>query len=97
MKDPLEDLLQSVEAIMISYAQSLIVDRKKLNEAQNNNDVAGAQEILQQAFRTDVRALVAEARLRAGAALQPIQLYRNENVREQLIKERGLKSLATGL
>jgi L-rhamnose isomerase / sugar isomerase len=97
VKDPLEDLLQSVEAIMISYAQALIVDRKKLNEAQNNNDVAAAQEILQNTFRTDVRALVAEARLRAGAALQPLQLYRDEKVREQLIKERGLKTIATGL
>lgn len=97
VKDPLEDLLQSVEAIMITYAQALIVDRKKLNEAQNNNDVAAAQEILQNTFRTDVRALVAEARLRSGAALQPLQLYRSEKVREQLIKERGLKTVATGL
>src|SRR6266480_2578313 len=30
VKDPLEDLLQSVEAIMIAYAQALLVDRKKL-------------------------------------------------------------------
>ena len=65
VKDPLEDLLQSVEAIMISYAQALLVDRKKLTDAQNNNDVVTAQEILQNAFRTDVRALVAEARLRS--------------------------------
>src|SRR5665647_1485778 len=97
VKDPLEDLLQSVEAIMISYAQALIIDREKLEVAQNNNDVVLAQEILQEAFRTDVRALVAEARLRAGGAINPLAFYRNEKVREQLIKERGLKSLATGL
>jgi L-rhamnose isomerase / sugar isomerase len=97
VKDPLEDLLQSVEAIMITYAQALLVDRKKLTEAQNNNDVISAQEILQQAFRTDVRTLVAEARLRCGGALQPMGIYRNENVREQLIKERGLKTITTGL
>ncbi len=97
VKDPLEDLLQSVEAIMIAYSQSLIVDRKKLAEAQNNNDVVSAQEILQQAYRTDVRALVAEARLRSGAALNPLDLYRSEKVRGQLIKERGSKTMATGL
>jgi len=72
VKDPLEDLLQSVEAIMIAYAQALLVNRKALNEAQENNDVAKAQEILQNTFRSDLRALVAEARLRAGAALSPI-------------------------
>src|SRR6476620_3717700 len=97
VKDPLEDLLQSVEAIMISYAQALLIDRKKLTEAQNNNDVVTAQEILQQAFRTDVRAIVAEARLRSGAALNPLALFRNEKVREGLIKQRGLKTVATGL
>jgi L-rhamnose isomerase/sugar isomerase len=97
VKDPLEDLLQSVEAIQIAYAQSLLVNRKALNEAQENNDVATAQEILQTAYRTDVRSLVAEARLQAGGALQPLQLFRSLKVREQLIKERGLKTVATGL
>jgi L-rhamnose isomerase/sugar isomerase len=97
VKDPLEDLLQSVEAIMISYAQALLVDRKKLVEAQQNNDVVAAQEILQNAFRTDTRALVAEARLRAGGALDPLAIYRKEKVRQNLIKDRGLKTVATGL
>src|SRR3954462_4511955 len=81
VKDPLEDLLQSVEAIMLTYAQALLVDRKKLNEAQLQNDVVAAQEILQSTFRTDVRALVAEARLRAGGALNPLAVYRKEKVR----------------
>lgn len=97
VKDPLEDLLQSVEAIMIAYAQSLIIDRNKLVEAQNNNDVVTAQEILQQAYRTDVRALVAEARFRSGGALNPLSVFRNEKVRENLIKERGSNTVATGL
>jgi L-rhamnose isomerase / sugar isomerase len=97
VKDPLEDLLQSVEAIKIAYAQSLLVDRRELNRAQEKNDVARAQEILQQAYRTDVRPLVAEARLKAGAALQPIQLFRELDVRKQLIADRGLKTTATGL
>jgi L-rhamnose isomerase/sugar isomerase len=97
VKDPLEDLLQSVEAIMIAYAQALLVNRKKLEAAQQENDVAASQEILQHAFRTDVRPLVAEARLKSGAALDPLLLFRQLKVREQLIKERGDKHIATGL
>ncbi len=97
IKDPLEDLLQSVEAIMIAYAQALSVDRKALEQAQEENDVVKAQEILQNAFRTDVRALVAEARLRSGSALNPVALYRSLQVRQNLIEERGLKTVATGL
>ncbi|PVD49933.1 sugar isomerase [Terrimonas sp.] len=97
VKDPLEDLLQSVEAIMLSYAQALSVDRKALKEAQQNNDVVAAQEILQNTFRTDLRSLVAEARLRAGGVLDPVGFFRNEKVRAKLIKNRGAKTVATGL
>lgn len=97
VKDPLEDLLQSVEAIKIAYAQALLVDKKALVTAQQNNDVTKAQEILQEAFRTDVRPLVAEARIQAGGAIQPIHLFREEKLREQLIKERGNKVVASGL
>src|SRR5687768_7604269 len=97
IKDPLEDLLQSVEAIMIAYAQSLLVDNSALEAAQENNDVVLAQEILQQAYRTDVRPLVAEARLQSGGALQPLQVFRTLKTRENLIKERGQKTVATGL
>ena len=97
VKDPLEDLLQSVEAIMIAYAQALVIDKKALTAAQEANDVVSAQEILQAAYRTDVRPIVAEARLRAGGALQPLQLFRSLKIRQQLIKERGEKTIATGL
>ena len=97
VKDPLEDLLQSVDAIMLAYAHSLLVDRNKLNAAQDANDVVEAQQILQNTFRTDVRSIAAEARLRTGGALDPLQFYREEKIREQLTKERGTKTIATGL
>lgn len=97
VKDPLEDLLQSVEAIMISYAQALLIDRAALKQAQAVSDVVRCQEILQHAFRTDVRPLVAEARLRSGGALRPLQLFRDRNGRGALIQLRGSKTSATGL
>jgi L-rhamnose isomerase/sugar isomerase len=97
VKDPIEDLLQSVQAIKIAYAQALLVDKEALKAAQQNNDVALAQEILQQAYRTDVRPLIAEASLRTGGALDPIGTYRKLDVRNNLIQERGLKTIATGL
>ena len=97
VKDPLEDLLQSVEAIQIAYAQALLVDRKALEAAREANDVVRCQEILQAVFRTDVRALVAQARLELGGALDPIAMFREEKMRDQLIKARGAKTVATGL
>ena len=97
VKDPLEDLLQSVEAIMISYAQALLVDTKKLADARGENDVVMSQEILQHAFRTDVRPIVAEVRIQQGGALNPIGLFRDKKIRKQLIRQRGEKTVATGL
>ena len=97
LKDPLVDLLQSVEAIKIAYAQALLVDRVALRDAQQKNDVVRAQEILQEAFRTDVRALVAEARVRSGAVLDPVKFFTESQIRKQLIAERGENSVATGL
>ena len=82
---------------MTAYAQALLVDRESLKIAQDENDVVRCQEILQDAFRTDVRAIVAEARLRSGGALNPLQVFRNQKVREYLINERGSLTVATGL
>ena len=97
VKDPLEDLLQSVEAIMIAYAQALLVNQVTLNEVRSLNDVVAAQDILQNAFRTDVRPIVAEARLRVGGSLNPTGLFRELKIRHKLIQERGTKTVATGL
>ncbi|MEA1786011.1 sugar isomerase [Arenibacter sp. GZD96] len=96
-KDPLEDLMQSLEAIQEAYAKALLVDQLQLKTAQQENDVVQCQEILQNAYRTDVRPLLERARLERGAALQPLKAYRFLKVREQLIKERGKDTVATGL
>jgi L-rhamnose isomerase / sugar isomerase len=97
VKDPLEDLIQALEAISLSYSKALLVDRSKLAQCQLEGDVAGAQEVLQAAFQTDVRALVREARVQSGGEFDPLEYYRVEKIREKLIKERGLVSKATGL
>ena len=88
-KDPLEDLLQSYESIALAYGQALLINRPELVSAQQDNDTVLAQEILQSAYRTDVRPLVAEARQRYGAALRPIEAFRKLEVRQTLIKERS--------
>ena len=97
IKDPLEDLMQSLEAIMEAYAKALLVDQKALHAAQENNDTVKCQEIIQNAYRTDVRPLIAEARLKNGGALHPIKVFRELNIRSSLINDRGEHSQATGL
>ena len=97
IKDPLEDLMQSLEAIQEAYAKALIVDQIKLRDAQANHDVVKCQEILQSAYRTDVRPLLEKARLNVGGAISPLAAYRTLDIRKKLIQERGANSVASGL
>lgn len=97
VKDPLEDLIQSTDALQVAVAQALLVDRGALQEAQEGNDAAGAAEILHAAYRSDVRPLVAEARHRNGAALAPLHAYRALGYRAAAIAERGSDTVSTGL
>ncbi len=97
IKDPMEDLMQSLEAIQEAYAKALLIDQAELKAAQAENDVALCQEILQNAYRTDVRPILERARLKNGGALKPLKTYRSLKIREGLIKERGKHSIASGL
>lgn len=97
IKDPLEDLMQSLEAIQEAYAKALLVDQNLLKEAQENHDVVKCQEIIQNAYRTDVRPLLEKARLNRGGTIHPINTYRSLKIREKLIRERGADSVASGL
>ncbi|SIO14997.1 TIM barrel protein [Algoriphagus halophilus] len=96
-KDPLEDLMQALEMISISFTKALLVNREKLTACQMEGDVVGAQECLQEAFQRDVRPLVKEARIQLGGAADPIGHYRKMDVRKKLIQERGAESRSTGL
>lgn len=96
-KDPLEDLLQSVQNILTTYTKALLVDRKNLQESQETNDAVAAEELLRDVFALDVRPLVAEALRQSGGAVDPIGVFRKLKIREKLIQKRGAKSVATGL
>ena len=97
LKDPLEDLMQSLDAIQLAYAQALIVNHDELEGARSANDVTRAQAILQDAYRSDLRPLVCEATRRSGGAIDPISYYRKLKIRESLIEMRGVETTATGL
>ena len=97
LKDPLEDLIQATDALQIALAQALVVNRDDLAESQEANDPARAAEVLNAGFRTDVRPLVAEARRRNGAAIDPIATFRAVGYRAATIDERGADAVATGL
>ena len=97
LKDPIEDLIQATDQIQCTVAQALLVDRAALADAQDANDPALAEELLHDAFRTDVRPLVAEARRRNDAALSPLATFRRAGYRAAVSAERGDDAISTGL
>ncbi|HEX2564756.1 MAG TPA: hypothetical protein VHK25_12615, partial [Acidimicrobiales bacterium] len=97
LKDPLEDLIQATDALQVALAQALCVNRADLVDAQRANDPARAADVLHRGFRTDVRPLVAEARRRNGAALEPLATFRAIGYRAAVTAARGADSVATGL
>ena len=86
--DPIESLMQSAMEVQRAYTQALIVDRTALREYQHCNDPLMASNILKSAFRTDVEPILAMARFEAGAAIDPIAVFRAAGYRAQVAKNR---------
>jgi L-rhamnose isomerase / sugar isomerase len=86
--DPIESLMVSAMELQRAYAQALIVDRQALEAAQNANDVMAALRIFKAGFLTDVSPILAEARRRAGGAIDPIAVYRASGYRARKAEER---------
>jgi L-rhamnose isomerase / sugar isomerase len=88
LKDPIEALLQTVDNLQRAYARALLVDRKALSAYQHANDVLMAEATLREAYETDVSALVGEARLRSGGAIDPVAALRASRYRAMRSSER---------
>ncbi|EKF57472.1 L-rhamnose catabolism isomerase [Agrobacterium albertimagni AOL15] len=86
--DPIESLISSANEIRRAYAQALLIDRAQLEGYQNDNDALMASETLKRAYRTDVEPILAEARLRAGGAIDPVAAYRASGYRARVAAER---------
>lgn len=82
--DPIESLMTSAIETQRAFLQALLVDRAALEAAQQANDAILAGAALKAAFRTDVSPILAEARLRAGAALDPVAAYRASGYRARV-------------
>ncbi len=94
--DPIESLMQSAMEVQRAYTQALLVDREALRGYQDANDTMMAAQTLKKAFRTDVEPILAEARRRKGAAIDPLAAYRASGYRAKVAKERPTVSGGSG-
>lgn len=86
----LEAMLLSVINCQIAYAKALIVDAKKLRGLQAAGDVLGAQQVMVDAFETDVRPLLMQVREEMGIHPDPIAAYRADSYVQKVADERGI-------
>jgi L-rhamnose isomerase/sugar isomerase len=94
--DPIESLASSATELVRAYVQAHLVDRKALTEYQRANDAVMALATLKAAFTTDVSPILAMARYRAGAPIDPIAAYRASGYRAEKERERkGTEKLRT--
>jgi len=82
--DPIESLISSANEIRRAYAQALLVDRAALSGYQDGNDALMASDTLKRAYRADVEPILAEARRRAGGAIDPVATYRASGYRAKV-------------
>jgi len=83
--------------IQSTYAKALCVDRRRLAEAQRNEDVVGSEGCLLEAFNTDVEPLLRRVRAEMGVPEEPLKAYLAGGYQERLERERGIRAGAGGL
>ncbi len=67
-----------------------------LRDAQQNGDVLGAHHLVNEAYRTDVRPLLARVREELGAPADPVAAYRASGYEERIRGERGITATSGG-
>ncbi len=94
--DPIESLISSAIEVQRAYAQALLVERVGLADLQEANDVMMANQLLKRAFTTDVAPILAMARYRKGAAIDPLAAYRASGYRAMCASRRPSKTGSGG-
>jgi len=76
IESKIEAMIMSVLNVQQAYARALLVNWEALSDAQHSGDVLAAYRIVLDAYETDVRPLCAKVRADLGAALDPIETFR---------------------
>jgi len=96
LKPKLEAMIQTVMTAQDLFAKAQLVDRKKLARAQARGDIVTAENLLKDAYHTDVRDLLAEWRMSRDCPPDPLRELRSSGVVAKLARERTAARKARG-
>jgi L-rhamnose isomerase/sugar isomerase len=80
--------IRSIMNVQEAVTKALILDQEALLAAQLAGDVLGANEVMMDAYNTDVRPMLAEMRIEAGLDPSPMQAYRESGYAQKIVAER---------
>ena len=80
--------IRSITNVQEAVAKALLVDADALKKAQLAGDVLGANDVLMNAYNTDVRDLLGELRSEQGLAADPKVAYAKSGYAEKIAAER---------
>lgn len=89
-------MIYSVLNCQEAYAKALCVPQQKLADAQASGEVLLAHQLITDAFRNDVRPLLAQVREEMGVPVDPMAAYRASGYDAKVAKERGLAATSGG-
>ena len=88
IEDKIPGQIRSVLNVQEMTAKVLLVDMPALEQAEKSGDVLGANNILMDAFNTDVRPALADWRESRDLPREPFEAYRSSGELEQIAKDR---------
>jgi len=88
IEDKIPGQIRSVINVQAMTARALMVDRAAIDEAQRAGDVLGANDIMMDAFYTDVRPILAEWRIGRGLDPDPVAAFGASGYLEKIAKNR---------
>jgi L-rhamnose isomerase/sugar isomerase len=88
LKPKVEAMIQSVMMAQELFAKASLIDQRQLRTAQLRCDIVAAERLLQDAFATDVRPLVAHWRQARGLPADPWQALRESGYIEDVTRDR---------
>jgi L-rhamnose isomerase / sugar isomerase len=96
-KPKIEAMIQTVSVAQELYAKAALVDHAELSRLQERNAQIDAEELLRDAFATDVRSVISEWRKKRDIPVSPLLAFRESGYEGRVAKERKERRAALGI
>jgi len=93
-KPTVEAIIQSTLCVQEAYAKAVMVDRAALAKARANGDIVQCEEVLKEAYNTDVRPMLREWRMDKGMDPEPLVAFRRSGYTDRVTAERQKRRAA---